>query len=383
MPSKQPINTIQDHLDAYQRAVRGQRDVLADVRRGSGYDLVGGPSAVLWARQSARTRDLFRARFNDTAQDDDLDRNVESSYGVSRIVDAFGVGKIVLSKSTAGTGASSEVIYAGSRISVLRFGTTLPPLTYAVAQDTPWPSGATIAAIPIRATRTGAGVSANAIAGSLRIEDPLFDSTITATSLVCADGTERESDGAYLARARKTQRDKRTGYRKLIEDTCLAAGAAFVVALDAASLGDALDGGINNVYVADAGFSSPASLITACLIALDSARVCGADLQVLPMTQAALSVAATVRLWDDPGNFDLLDLAATIRASLVDSFVRRPKFWIFRNIDLQGAIKDSSDAVQTSTVVTTPGEPAIAFTATLTRYTLAASAIALTFTGPV
>lgn len=382
MPASGLPPTLTDFLTAAEQTVRGTRDALADARRGSVYELASGPAAVLWSRQAARDRDLFRRIYFDSAAGDDLDTRVERWLGVTRTRDAAGVGTAVFVRPTAGGGAGT--LYTGTRILVVNPASALPPVSYAVAQDTPVGAGALTVAAPVHATRTGTGVAVSAGPATVRLDDALFDATLACTSLVCAEGTDKELDADYLARAKATRKAQRVGYQAAVEAACKAAGATYVIALPAEVIGAGVDIGVNFLFVADAGYASPTSLLRACAIAVDAARVAGADLQILPMgiTPVTLTVVAT--LYDDPSKFATPDITAAIVATLNDSFNNRPKVWTFSLDELRGAVQAVSDAIQSASVVATPG-PVLNLSSVgyvLPRYLLAPGAIAVTFVGP-
>ena len=83
MSATSKVPGVSDFLEAYADGIRGERGQRHSVRRGGTLDLVGGSSAMAWARLSARDRDLFRAILTDGASGADLERQVLRRYGVS------------------------------------------------------------------------------------------------------------------------------------------------------------------------------------------------------------------------------------------------------------------------------------------------------------
>lgn len=379
MPATGTPPTLRDFLTAYGNAIRGTRSTTADVRTGSAYDLIGGVSAIVWSRQAQRDRRLFRQVYTDTADGEDLERLVEKKYQVTRIQSTYGTGTLTLTRPAPGSAVGT--IYAGTRVEYREKAT---PAVYVVSQDTIVPKTALAYPIPIRAGRTGPGVSINVDGGWLKLPDPIFDDTLRPTGLVCGDGTDQESPTEYVARARRQKLDRRNGYSTRIIAALQEAGAEEIVLLDAHSLGEANDFGLSYAYVADSGFSTTEPLKRDCLIALDSVIVAGTDVQVLGMTPTPVSVTVTASLVEDPGGVDTLDLKQGITAALVEEFsLRRSRWWTFRADALAGLVASTSQLIQTATVTTSPPEPVVQFPHVLPRYTIASTAVNITLTGPV
>lgn len=369
MPATGPVPSLADFNQAYADALIGERDEDLDTREGSSYDVLGGNAALIWSRQAQRDRDLFRQNYVTTASVG-LDRLVERQYGVQRILETYGSGTVILSAP-----AVDEYIWTGQRVEVIGGPA---PIEYIITTDAR-SDGVTPLVMPVRASRTGPG-TAIATTSNLRLQNDTEG--IPVQSLVCGDGTNRERDEDYLARARKFRLDNRNGYYRKIIDACRSAGASNVVALHAGTFGPALDFGLNYVYVADANYVTPPGMITACMLALEKVRILGCDLQVLGMVQTPVTVTETVALWDDPGYFDTTALASLLINVLVDEFNARQDFWIFRKDSLGGAQMKASSAVQSVSMTTSPGEPTAGFVATLPRYSLAGGAVSIAFTGP-
>ncbi len=377
MPSSTPVPTIEDFRAVARKGIRGFRDPLLSLRSGGGYDLTQGPAAVIWSRQAQRDRGLFLQVYTESSTDADRDRLVKAYYHVERVEATYGTGIAAFVRPTAAAGAGT--IYAGTRISVPMPGR--PPAVYTVISNTNIGSQLDVP-VPIRATQYGSGVATSAVAPSLHLDDSVFDASLVPVSLVCADGTDREDDDAYLARARADLRANRVGHLEAIIAACKAEGAYNIVALHSGTFGEENDFGLNHVYISDANFVTTDELKKACFLALDAWRVAGCDLQVLGMTTATITVTLVVRLVKDPGAFDTATIAEDIRAAVVDEFMGRSDTWTWRTEALRGAASSVSDAIQSVDVTTSPTEPAAAFTATLTRYRLNANDIAVSFTGP-
>ena len=381
MSATEPVPTVSDFLAAGAAAVRVDGDQTMNVRTGGVVDLAAGPAAMAWAQEASRDRDLFRDVYTDSARGARLEETVTLRYGVPRVQATRGQGKAILVRASSGAGGGT--LYEGTRIAV-RNSKSTAPLFYALAADYTVPAGVILAIqVDIQATRPGTGVK---IDGPITAEvaDVVYDPLWTVQKLYCADGTDEEAPEAYVARARTYKKDRRPGYRKRIEDVCKDAGAAQVVILDASELGADADFGVTHVYVGDAGYSSPDALVNACSDAVDAVHVEGCDMQVLPMTPTAVTLTLTVSLWQDPGAFDLTGIRTGIASAVLAMFNNRPRFWLFDHDSIAGEVHAAAGdgAVQSVAVVTTPVPPTAAFVASLPRYTLAASAVSITFTGP-
>lgn len=304
----QPEDTVNDFLDIAARAVRGAGDKTADFVRGSDYESLSGPCAMIWSRESLRDTDLFRAiRFND-ADGDDLTNMVKLRYGIDRILDTRGAGTAFLARPSAGLAGT---IWQGTRIVVRQNG---DELRYRVTADTAVSTSALSVSVPIEALDFGPGTSISTTIG-LFLDDATFDAW-TVTSLACADGTEFEPADDLRARVRASRHAKRVGHEQAIIDACVAAGAANVVAFRSDYGGDSLDVGLNVCYVGDSGYSATPKLVRACAVALRAIRVLGDNMQVLPMARVGVNVDADVTLNDSPARFDTTRLYQIHRAEL-------------------------------------------------------------------
>jgi Baseplate J-like protein len=392
MPSVQPIPTVSNLLQAFRDGVVGQRERRADTRSGSGYDLTDGPGAILWSRQAQRDRDMFRGVYFDTAEGDDLTARGQALYGVTRFLDTYGTGVASFTRPTAGAGGGT--IPAGTRIFVLPSSGIADARVYAVASDTPVAASALSApAVPVRATTLGPGTAISALSSGgylFRVDDPLWDTSWTVQSLATTDGTSFEPAADYRARVRANRFASRAGYAAAIIAACANVGATNVVLFASNWAGDSNDYGLNWCYVSDASFTGSPSLVTACAVALESVRVLGADLQVLPITTSSLSVSVTASLWDDPGNFNQNDITDAIQASVAAYFDGRKNAYAYQLDAIFGAVARASTAVQNVTInspvsnvgVTTNVNGIPTFPAVLTRYVVSRPNIAVAFTGP-
>ena len=377
MPAIEPLPTIRDLLGASAAGVVGTRDSRADVRRGAIYDHLGGCSAILFTREAARDRDLFRAVYLDTAEGDDLTVLVKLRYGIDRILPSYGTGTALLTRPTPAAGAGT--VWEGTRILVFASAASPTARTYAAAVDVQVAAGATAVTVPIRATDTGIGtavsLSGNAIG---RVDDPLWDASWTLAAIQCTDGTSLEAPAVLRARARATQLAARKGFAEAITGACIAQGATYVALFD--SNLPAQDNGLSCCYVADAGFQTTKRLVHACTVALESYRVCGADLQVLGMRRASVDVSATVTLRDDPGRLPSPDVA--LRDGLLAAFATTR--YDYDLDELAGVLASADANVQSVSF----GQPATSvgvlvggqMPGVLTRYEL--GVVTLSYAGP-
>ena len=389
MPSTQTIPTLADLRQAFRDGVIGQRERRADVHDGSAYDLLGGMAAMLFSRQAQRDRDLFRAVYLDSAEAEDLTSRAQTLFGITRFVDAYGTGTATIVRPTAAAGAGT--IPTGTRLFVWSpAGTTDSRICATTADVVVQPSALSVQ-VPIRATTTGAGTAVTLTSGLLaRIDDPLWDSTWTVQALQTSDGTAFEKAEAYRARVRAQPFLSRAGYAPAIIAACQAAGAVNVVPYPSNWAGDTNDIGYSVVYVGDASYTASTSLVSACILALESARVLGPDMAVLPMTSQAVSVSLTVSLYDDPGVFNTTDLTLGVQAA-VGAYVDGRKNAFSYQVDaIAGAVRLASTAIQGVTLNAPTSSVGIMqtiggvqnFPAVLTRYTVVPGNVAVAFVGP-
>jgi hypothetical protein len=407
MPSTDPLPTVAQLVQAAtgsasgaapSGALQGARNTYGDGRSGSMYNHPAGTAAVLFSREAQRDQDLFRDLYFDDATGWALTRYVQGRTGITRVLDAFGQGLAVLSRSSASAG--SNTIYQGTRIQVA--GNT--PFVYQVSADTL--VGGTSATVPIVATVLGTGQALDATAG-LTFLDPTYDPLWEPVSLRCSDGTGFESAADYRARVRATQVNSRKGYIPFLVQACQDAGAAFVVpfasnfGLTDTDFTD--DAGLNAIYVADANYQFSPALINACTIALESSRVLGADLWVGGIVQTPVELVALVSLRDNPGKLPIVNIRRSCTQALLGYFASTTSGYTFKRMALGGAMSGSTPFVQTVNWVDltggsysnvgvyiqgqlAPTDPVLAsgsFPANLPRYTLAPNDISLIFIPPV
>lgn len=344
MPSNDP--TITELLKVAGDSVHGGADKTADYVRGSDYESLAGPTAIIWSRQAQRDTDLFRAtRFND-ADGDDLTELVKGRYGIDRILDTHGQGVATFQRPAGG---SSGTIWKGTRVALLGGPAGIAGY-YRVAADTLVLSSTTTTFVPIEAVLVGPGSRISAPAAMLRLEDLLWDNTWKVTSLVCEDGTSYEDATSFRARVREERRNKRVGHEKAFIDTLAAAGASNIVIFRADYGGDASDAGLNVCYVGDAGYTGTEDLVRACKVAVQEVRVLGDYLQVFPMVRQELNIDADITLSDGPAVFDVTRLKQ-IHSTAIAQYVGAGRF-SYSIAGLTGAIARPSPIVQEVSFVT-------------------------------
>lgn len=379
MPSAKPIPTVSDFITAAKNALRGRFDNRSDVRDGSVYDYIAGTAAMIWSQELQRDRDLFRASYTDTADGQTLTDRILLKYGVTRIVDGYGTGTAQLSRTSSAAGAGT--VWAGSRIIVSSANTE--PKVYSVASNTLVGATATAVTVPILATVPGS-VTAISVSSGAFFDDPLWDSWTVGT-LVCSDGTTFEAADAFRARARANILDSRSGRAPSIVQACRDAGAAKVVAFSSDYSGASSDYGINVVYVGDNSFVGTTSLVRECMVALESHRVLGADMMVLPMTYGALPVTMSVSLWDSPANFDQAGLTSLIRDAVGRYFSSDSNAFAYKLDAMSGCVFNVSPDIQSvsfSRPASDASLSAASWPATLTRYTVTPDSISVMLSGP-
>ncbi len=385
-----PAPTTQEFIDAFSSAIRGAKDKHADIRRGSRYETLAGVSAILWSRQAQRDTDLFRATRDESADDRDLTERMWRKYAIERREDTYGRGTAVFTRYAAYYGAGT--IWAGTRIYLLPRDGQTEGKYYVVTRNTEVSSDKLVATdVPIRAEGVGLGwaISESAL-GAFRLDDVLWDTAWTVTSLECSNGTVFESASEFKARVRQTLLDTRVGHRTAIVAACNVAGAASVVLFSSDFGGSSEDHGLNMCYVGDAGFTTTDGMIPACILALESVRVMGDNIQVLPMQQSTLTIRATVYLREDPSRYDRDYLYRQLSARIVQSMGGIEGGFTYSLEGLAGDMVVSSNDVQEvefhepsadGTVLSLSGG-LLNFPTTLTRYRTTLSDIHLTFAGP-
>ena len=380
MPSAEPIPSLKELLDAF-NAELAARDDDGDTHEASDYEEVNGPSALLFRRLAERDRDEFRQIYFAHATDDRLTEYVRRRFRNAdgtpreRVQLARGVGTAVVQRASAAGGGGT--ILAGTRIGYGRGGTE--PLRYlqVLTDRVVGAAELIVSDLEVEAETPG---SAGTISGDrgdipiLRIEDPLWDNSWVVNSVDCAAGTNYETDDQLRANVRQEKLDRRPGYPDFIKSTCVAAGADTVVLFPSDFLGDELDCGLNRVYVGDANYQTTAALLLACRLAMPSAAMAGAGVQVLPMTNTTLTITATLRFWDVPERFNLDRARDDAMAAIVEYFAARENPFYWRAASIRGAILRAVRGLQTVDLATSLAEPVLSSlfgTVPLPRYLVA------------
>jgi hypothetical protein len=146
------------------------------------------------------------------------------------------------------------------------------------------------------------------------------------------------------------------------------------------------DYGSNALYVADKNFASTPALVNACQVALEGARVLGADLWVGGIVASPLSIVATLNLIDDPSRLQTVAVKRAAAQALLAYFGPSDGGYVYKIAAMQGAVIASHPAIQSVTFSSPSSDTSLtprAWPATLTRYTLQPRDIAFTLVGPV
>jgi hypothetical protein len=368
MSSTEPLPNLNDFLAAYSGGIKGIKNVLADTRVGSALDVPGGMSAVLFSRQVKRDKTLFENCYTDSATKTDLDRHIELKLKVSRIKDEYGLGFMILERDTL---SDSFTIYQGTRVEYYENGKSF---IYQVAKNTLVQNTnykITIPIKPIIKGKTGALETSNYLRFLDSIDTPSIISGFTIAYLKCSDGTDFENDNDYRIRAKDIFKKTRIGYSDRLISTCLDQGAIVVIVLLSNTYDDDLDFALNNIYVADAGYSTSDELKMDCALALEDVRVFGADLQILGMEVILIDLVVNLYLYDNPSDIDLLSLEQSVTDSIIDYFEDQDKFWLFRINSLQGMVKELAyDLIENVTITSSIPEPDVEFPPILPKYRL-------------
>ncbi len=370
--------TILELVDTAGRAITGQGDKNADIIRGSDYESITGPAAVIWTREDRRDDDLFKATKFHTAKGEDLTFLVKERYGIDRYLDTNGIGTAFLTRDAAGTAGT---IWAGTRVSILGGASK----TYRTTIDVVVDASSRSVTLPIEALVPGPGTNAEVSGtGNLRLDDVLWDSTWVPSYLNCSDGSTFESSSDLIARVRKTRLNQRVGQVKAIKDACKAAGAANVQVFRSNYGGDAGDGGLNVVYVSDLGWASSPSLVRACFLALRTVRVFGDHMQVLPMAKVTLNPVIDVYLATAPALNDIERLYQIHRSAVTEYLGGTSGGFSFTKIGILSALARPTPEVQEATVVTPADDVNVLtngnFPAVLNRYVV--GTVAIRYHGP-
>lgn len=349
MPTSLPEPTIAELVQAFHDGVRSQRDRYADGREGAVYDHFAGVGAIHWSRQARRDTDMFRAIYFATAEGADLTKLLDERYAFERVEDTYGTGEATLAR--ASLAAAGGTIWAGTRIAIV--GDFVLPKVYVVLADTAVSSTEATAKVAVRASLLGPGTAirfdTSSSALRARVDDPLWDTTWTVSSLTCDDGTSFESAAASRARYRLEQRDARVGFVESMVAACKEAGAENAVFFPSDYGGDEEDHGLNMAYVGDAGFSATAALVRAVQKKLESYRVLGDNLQVRRLTRTNLVFDVDVTLWDSPARVNQPGLTSLLRDIVVGYFDGVTRGFSYDLDAIVGAFLRASSAVQFAT----------------------------------
>lgn len=382
MSSDLELPSVPDLLDVFGAEVRARR-TEADVHRGAIYDVAAGMGALLWARMAGRDRDLFRVCYFDGATDGDLDARIAAFDGPARVESTRGAGHAIIRRASTAAGAGT--VWAGTRISVTGIG-TIRPRIYVVSADTAV-DAVIAAAIPIEADEYGSGVgidTAGLPSPRMTFSDALWDTSWEVERVVCADGTDRESDPDYLARYRRDKINRRRGYATAITDACKAAGANQVALFESDFITP--DDGINRCFVGDAGFQSTTDLLRRCRVAVDSARVLGCDLTVFGMTRVLCSFDLTLHLWGDPGRYNQDAIRVEGAKAVLRYFDGTSNPYVYRFDGVRGELARCVPDLQSVVVNSGPADTTISSilaSATLERLYTQTGAIKIKIEGPL
>lgn len=377
---------VSEFLAAYKGAIRSEKDSRADLNEGSRYEQIGGVTAIIWSRLVQRDETLFESTQTDTADGTALTSRLKTRFNVDRVLDGPGTGKAILTRPDATAGG--DAFYEGTRIEVVsRLGFS-EPQEFEVAADTPVATTATRVVVPIRAVDVSQAVTANAGDDSYpRVSDTIWDPSWVVQSLTCSAGTTFESAPVFRARARTSRKEQRFGQSQSIIAACESAGAQHVVLFPSNFGGDDVDYGLNWVYVGDGSYNATTSLVRACTLALESARVLGDNLQVGAMVQTNLAVAATVQLNIAPAKVNTSSLVQRLKKYIVSSLQQDYTY----SLDaLRGSLYQASSLVQDVTFTTplvdapilTMQNGALNFPTFLPRYSILPDDVNLALVGP-
>lgn len=344
MPSNQPLPTILEMLNGAAGALWARRQI-ADGHDGSLYDVQAGVGAILWVREAVRDRDSFRACFDDWTTGDLLESRIVRKGGPARIVASRGTGQAQLQRDSAPE--MPGIFLAGTRIGVAGLGSV--PRFYRLTSNTLTTGYETGLLLAIEAAEPGDGVSIDTTKLSdprMWWEDIVLEPSWRIVSVVCSEGTCRETDQEYRARWRQSRIDRRVGYRKALSDALVAAGASYVVLLESDYADGSDDLGINRAFVADSTFQSPDSLLRACRLAADEVRVLGCDLTVWGITRTLSSFNLTATLWSGVGEVDQAAVRTSVQDGVLHYFSARDNGFCFKRDGLGADVLRSTPEVQ-------------------------------------
>lgn len=379
-----PANVTLPSVDSYLQAFRG--GVASGVKffdsvDGSRYEVWNGVGAVLFNRITQRARGNFENTYFDTARDDALDGIVEFRYPTvdARVQTTRGQGTATLVRASAAAGGGE--LYQGTRIYAAVNGSSAK--YYRLAQS--YTVGATdlTLVVNIEADRPGTGQALDTTGASqtiLHFEDAVFDATLQPTIVVCTDGTVKETDPQFRARARVERFERRTGYATSIIDAMKAAGAQEVVLFASDFFGDAFDHGLNRIYVADSSYSASDDLLRACRLAAFDCVMLGMSPQVLPQQRANLKLDVTVSLWQASPKTSRDGIERDIRLGIQNYFATNPYVWNLHA--LTGAMHVSPEIADVE-ITASAAEPVISTlfdTPPLTHWFVVDTDVGVTFT---
>ena len=335
---------LQDFIDAYDAGAKSVNK-SADVADGSVHNVLAGVGALLWTRQVSRDMESFRGIYLDSSEKTNLNNRIIALGGPARISATRGSGTATMTRATTLGGAGT--FWAGTRIMAVGEGSQ--PLFYRVTTQASAGSGATTVAVPIEWVETGPGgkIDTNGSLSDAIVTDPIWDESFTIARLVCADGTDAESDAAYLARYRSGRTAARKGYADSITAACVAAGATNVALFES----DAVipDGGINRCFVSYANGTTNDTLLRACRTAVDSARVCGCDMTVWGMSSALVTFDLTVSMWNDPSSYNVKLLQDEVAQAVLRYFGGQAGSYVFSRGSLAAEITQTIPDAQNVT----------------------------------
>lgn len=370
--------TILDFLDTARKATV-VADVVADFNRGSDYESLAGPNAILWSRQTQRDTDLwYQTRFAN-AQGEELTDLVFNRYGIQRVLDARGEGTALLARPTPDGGAGT--VWEGTRVRV-EAGPFGVPIYLRVTEDTPVAATSLTVEVPIEAVDLGPGTKVTASSQNF-IDDPLWDTSWVAVRVDCTDGSELEPAADFRTRVLALRTAARVGQEQALENTCLAKGAQVVELFRSNYSGEDSDVGLNWCYVGDLGYTATPELVRACILALRATRVAGDNLQVLPLGRATLPIDVDIYLRDEPGVMPTDRLEIIHRKALIQYLNGPGGRFSYTTSGLESAIAKTGTEVQDVQLVTpTVDAPLAPGSAVLTRYFADDNDITIRYHGP-
>lgn len=384
MPTNLETLEITDFLQAYEDSVIA-KNKYDDVRRGSGFDLLNGISAILWSREAKADDDKFASIYFESAEGDKLTALVSKRFGIERILDSVGTGIATVTRTSTSGGAGT--FWTGTRILVTRGDSSR---LYEVLSDTPASASDKFVKIPIRSVDLGVGSKVTTTPEfEVTFIEPNWDNSWVISSLSCEDGSEFESSADFRARVRSINRDNRVGFLPNLVKTCKLAGAQSVFFFESNFAGDSNDFGLNRVYVGDANFQTTQQLKNDVKLALENSRSAGDNIQVLGMGKALVNFVLNVNLIDTVDKFDLTRLRNLISGAIFTYFSGLEGGFSYDLSAIGGFIIDGVEDVQ-KVVVTTPSS-SISFLSgnppnlpsTLIKYSPNPNSIVINFFGPI